>query len=203
MLVSIPEFRQALNGVNLTEGQVRAATDLLSGIQQELELWLNRPVEPVFVKEFATSDGSGFCRLSVSPVHSIYSVSRADSSARPSSSIIKMEPLEKPLDLDPEIRTQRSMGQGTQSFFIVPGGIQTTPGRRLYISYVGGLEHYASASIKKKILQIATRSWVNERHDAIGLRDGTPAQADVQTGLVGWTLDELYAFDRYRRRVVR
>lgn len=201
MLVSIGEFRQQLGGVELNEGQRAHAERLLSGTQAALELWLNRPVEPVYVREFAYSDGTGFVRLSVSPVSKVLAVTQtAEYSDSPL--IYETVPMKRPANLDETIREFSTMGANGISYRAQPGGIKI-PSSSAYVHYIGGLDHYASMAIKIKILEIAARSFVADNIHTVGMREGSPEPADNPVGAVGWTYDELLSFDRLRRRVIR
>lgn len=204
MLVTVAELRQKLNGMNFTEGQKRQAEDDLAGLQETLEVWLNRPVEPVVVTEHITTDATGFARLSVTPVIEIHEIRHVDGTT-----------LDKPTWADPLSRKaefiplERRIEQGhlvMRSYSAAPGGIRVAgAGTSFSILYVGGLSEdtIGVRSIKRKILEIAARSWSLSNSNAVGLRDGQPVPADAYQGPPEWTMEELIAFDRHRRRVAK
>ena len=200
MLVSVGEYRQKLNGIVLTEGQRKDVELLLSGLQQELELWLNRPVEPILVSEYVRPEYGGSCRLSVTPVLEV--ISWSQSKAPGINPEWAPEPFTRPAGYDEEIRKIQLMGGGPYGYTIVPGGISGVGGPG-YVTYLGGLpkDHPQISAIKRKILEIAARSSVFEKSDAIGLSDGNPRTADEMAQASGWTEPELRQFERLRRRV--
>ena len=201
MLVSVAEFRQKLNGLFLTEGQRKEVELKLSGIQQELEIWLNRPVEPVLVSEYVRPNYGGVCRLSVTPVLQVISVSPSAASGIDPSWV--PDPFTRPTGYDENTRMLQLMGGDPSGYAIVPGGVSSVGGGPGYITYLGGLPptHPQIGAIKLKILEIAARTSVFEKSDAIGLSDGNPRTADEMNQSSGWTADELIIFDRLRRRV--
>ena len=199
MLVSVAELRQKLNGVRFNDGQVSEATILLSGLQEEIETFLNRPVEPTLVRELASADANGIARLAVTPVISVFEVSRFGTTNNTvTSSWTSIAPKDR--DGYPEGRKMAFMGNG----YIVPGGVRVgVPGVSYFVEYVGGLTGTPVAGIKRAILQIAARTWTAERGDAVALQDGNPSDTDNLVGPSGWTYEELGRFARYQRRVVR
>lgn len=192
MLVQVSELRQKLNGVSMTEGQQGEARALLAGLQSEIELFLNRPVEPVHVTEWGVPVTGDHWRLAVTPVHAIVDT-------KMTSSFRRMVNYEGNPALREEIDLQEVLSNTGPSFG--PGHYSSPNG--LSVSYIGGLTKSESAGIAMKILEIAARVWTQQKSDAIGLRDGQPAQAEGSSGPYGWTDQEKMAFYRLRRRVVR
>lgn len=72
-IVSVPELVDYMSNVTLTADQLEAAELVLEGVQGELEVYLNRPVEPREVTEVLQSL-DGYVRPRITPVVQVLSV---------------------------------------------------------------------------------------------------------------------------------
>ena len=207
-LVTTEELKQYMSGINLTPQQEVSAAGVLLGVQKELERYLNRPVQLVQVREAIQSDPTGFLNVSVSPVTKIINLTPL-SSRLIGLTIPEFNPY-VPTDIvrDPSIGENGVVQNRTlvirDQSHAVPGAIYVGVAHAWYVAeYVGGRDCSDDASVKLGILRVAAREVAGNHDDTISLRQGdAEAAAKSDTREKGWTLDELRAFDRLRRRVV-
>lgn len=207
MLVSVPELQKYMSGLNLTQDQQMNAAAVLSGVQQELETYLNRPVELVQIREVLMSDESGYINVSVSPIHKVLRADILDPVAP------LLAPMFPTYTVDPQVRDALigDDGRMLDHFYpavgdpmIVPGGIYIGNGMTYYaVEYIGGYNGYVDDALKLAIMRVTAREVTRSSDDTLSLREGNAEQAaDPDPRQTGWTDSELRAFDRLRRRVV-
>lgn len=210
MLVSADELRNAMGGVSWNTAERERAEFVLAGVQEELETYLNRPLEPVQIREAVVSDEAGVAYLSVTPVHKIVSVNWIGNyhDIGPQSPEALFVP--SPIDRDPLIgddgRVIDLVGQSYSSFPTpIAGGVFLGGIRGWYvIEYVGGWIGASERGLKNSIIRVARREVENTTNaDQLSLRQGNGESATPgDTREIGWTMDELIRWDRLRRRVI-
>jgi hypothetical protein len=205
-IVDVDDLRDYMSGIGLETSQWAAAEMVLDGVQHELELHINRPVQPTLVREWKSVQSDGYVRLSVTPVHTIRSVVSAEGAVSPDGTAFTLSPLDK---TDFENNYANKVPTAFNAYHPSKGGLYLTDvgwgmlGTFVVVEYVGGYVGWSDAAIRYKILEVAARIMTNNHDDTTSIADGVvrPASPDpVQAR--GWTEDELRRFDRIRRRVV-
>jgi hypothetical protein len=194
-IVTVGELRSYMSGVSLTAGQVASAQLVLDGVQEELELYLGRPIQPVQVRESRRSDIMGDIALSVTPVIRVLSI-------RPITSTEVTEYTTTPIDLsDVDDEASRNVDMAPEQSFIVPGGINVGYQFAWYtIEYVGGYNGWVDNAMKMAVLEVASRTMTVNHDDTLSIVDGLASPPQAAPTQKGWTDDELKRFDRQRRR---
>ena len=197
-LVTVDELIEYMSDIRLTQNQRVAAQYVIDGVQQELENYLNRPVEPVLVREVGYADRDGIVNVSVTPVHEVRSVERMD--VTPTT----YEPVIEPIDPDEFDRVVDYLPSTANAMTAVPGGIYTgSTGVWFSVVYVGGYKGYVDAALKLAIMRVAARERTNNHDDALSIKTDFAQEPNVPPIQIGWTQDELKKWDRLRRRVIR
>lgn len=206
-IVSVDELRAYMAQSSFSESQNYIAALTLSGVQQELETYLNRPIEPLQIREQLKSDEAGNINVSISPVHKVIFVEPTDA--------ITPSPYDMPAPYTPPV-SQRDPLIGpdglvldhlyaiTNDPLIVPGGIYVGLIDQWYaVEYVGGYNGYVDNALKMDILRVAAREMARNHGKSINLRDGDATAAnDPDNRPRGWSDQELLTWDRLRRRVI-
>lgn len=210
-LVDSTALSAYMGGATWTEIQESHITDVvLPGVQQELELYLNRPVEPMHVREARPIDDCGRVFLTVTPVWEVIGIDLNGTVETPTqyqpAALSDVPAIAR--KYDPAI-TKMS---GTPFWAAQPGFITVTAyissllagvPNQAVVEYIGGYLGYTDDALKLAILRVAAREVERLYDTSIGLRDGAgqPAGESDRRGK-GWTPQELAMFDRLRRRVV-
>ncbi len=193
-LVTVSDLRKYMSDIPLSANQAAIAETVLDGTQQQLELYLGRPVQPVRVREKARSNGSGDLMLSVTPVHRVISFRMASGSDQ------TLEEDTTPLTEDECVRLWDEMPTPT---IAVPGGLYVGRWFTWYVvEYVGGYNGYTDDALKLAILEVASRTMTVNSDDVLSIKDDM-AHEPTNAALMrkGWRIDELETFSRLRRRV--
>jgi hypothetical protein len=209
VLVSADELISYMSGVNLTAPQRAEAERTLSGVQQELETYCNRPLELVQIREVVRADWQGMANLSISPVWKIisnYSLDQLDHGINVFTPYIP-----PPMERDPlidevtgrplvDMLTTPNVGEP----MIIPGAmVVDLPTAYYVVEYIGGWNGYTINGLKQAIKRVAAREMEGQHDNTLSLRQGNAeAAAPGDSRPKGWTQEELQQFDRYRRRVI-
>ena len=204
MLVSVEDMRRYLGGYvpEHPSSEIELA-NILAGVQQQLETWLNRPVELVQVREIALTDSKGNLYLSVTPVRKLisYGVNVGTLTVpeviytpyvRTSDDLIGVDG--RMMD---KIDRRLSLPNFRNGWFF-PG----VPNTGYVVEYVGGLDGNGYEDIKLAIKRVAAREYTQGHVGVVGQRQGH--SEDVEVGdnrSIGWTTSELQQLQRYRRRI--
>jgi hypothetical protein len=195
-LVTVTDLREYMSGVSLNAGQMRTAQAVLDGTQETLELYLNRPVQPVQIRERRLSNSQGDLILSVTPVYKVISVRSLgqDTLYEPSSDTTALS----------EEEVDRVVDNMAVTNSVVPGGIYVGTTSAWYIvEYIGGYNGYVDNALKLAILEVASRTMTVNHDDTLTIKAdmaSEPSGGGISQQK-GWTDDELKRFDRLRRRV--
>lgn len=208
-LVSVPELRSYMSDTTFNPSQETAVAAILIGVQQELEEYLNRPVQIVQVREYVQCDESGYANVKYSPITKIISMTQMNSSFAgwDSEFTTAFQPPAFIRDISLSDGSQTHDAWGTQPFgkpVTVPGAIYFgVPGVWLAVEYLAGYNGYRNEQMKLGIMRVAAREVTGLHDNTLSLREGSaePA-ANPDPRPKGWQPDELAAFDRYRRRVI-
>lgn len=200
-LVSRDELIRYMSDISLTDSQKAAVDDSLRGVQGELEIYLNRPVQPVHIREVAMGSCDGSVYLTVTPVHRVLSVSTYNG-AYDQQPVTQLDPV--PMEEVEGIRgLDDAVGFGA-NFRRIPGGIYGSYSNQyVLVEYIGGYIGYWDEGLKQAIKRVAAREIESNHDDSVNLRPeggGQTAASDPRQR--GWTQDELRALDRLRRRVM-
>ncbi len=196
------ELQQYLNGVSLSVADHASAEMILASTQHALELYLNKPLEPVQVRELARSRGDGRIYLRVSPVHRILSVTSAYNGYNYSLATPFIPPVFERDDTVLQYVDYVPDLAGT--YPISAGGFYSDiPDNTFVVDYVGGYNGYNDMALKMAILRVAARE-VSAQHDGRPqFRRGTSEVVTTSTPVeIGWQPEELQSLQRLRRIVV-
>jgi hypothetical protein len=208
-LVTIDELTTYMGGLKLTENQ-RGITEsvILPGVQQDLENYLNRPVEPILIREGLRPNDNGYVFFRTTPVHKIISI--VTSSGQDTEYAAPTVP---ELSNPGEYRTYDEWGDPELYKYhvgVMPGGFSlgyypsfggySMPYYR--VEYVAGYNGYVNEALKLDITRVTAREVEAQFDDTLSLRGGgTEAAQDSDNRVKGWTQDELEKWDRLRKRV--
>lgn len=205
-IVSVEELKQYMGNLTLTPVQETHVTEvILPGIQEDLEDYCNRPLEPVIVREGLRSDDRGFLWFRVTPIHSVTAIVRSDGSTVSPTTVPVAPTLSNPDELRvmDEWGVPDLFGYQLNEFSVGYSGYPLGTGRAYYIAtYVAGYNGFLNKGLKLDMLRVAAREVEMQFDDTMSLRGGqTEAASDSDNRVKGWTLDEKIAWDRLRRRV--
>lgn len=216
-IVTLTEFRNYLGGANWSPTQEANVIQTLKGTQQDLEDYLNRPLELIQVREQGQLDWDGVLYLSVTPVRKI--IKLESTSSMPPMTIpgdpytvtpAVMERDELITASDPRLvhdRLYPTVGAPQ----LVPGGVlvgSLAYGGTVYTDwwaceYIGGYNGLVDQGLKLAIMQVAARTVARNHDVVINLRGGDATQATMSDDRPkGWSVDEKKQWDRLKRRVV-
>lgn len=216
-LVSVDELRNYMSGSVFTTSQQQVAAMLLMGVQQELENYLSRPLEPVQVREVLRADQRGYLNPSVTPIHKVILLEAVDTLETGFDPlydgyvppVAARDPLigenGRLLDhLYPVVNDPIIHGNGIYIGEMVQrGGFDGGFNADYAVDYVGGYNGYVDSALKMDILRVAAREMAPNHDKTVSLRgDQAQAASEGDTRPRGWTLEELQGWDRLRRRVV-
>lgn len=209
MLVSAGELKAYMSNLNLTPSQEADVEATLAGVQAELETYLNRPLEPVQIREAVQTDGQGIANLSITPVHKIISTSIVEVSYGPTP-LNQFAPYVPPVqERDPLIGENGVMLDWitTPNFgdpLVVPGGVSIGfPNAWYVVEYVAGYRGWTIEGLKQDIKRVAAREVAENHIDGLSLRDGNAERAaESDPREKGWTEAEKKKWDRFRRRII-
>jgi hypothetical protein len=195
-----------MNGINLSDSQRSNAELLLRGAQEDLEDYLNRPVQPMQVREYLVTDAAGYANVRISPVHKVLQATPLDASQFPflPNAAFEATPIVIDTSLSEPARVWDQWGDGTGDYRIVPGGFYVgIPDSWYAVEYIGGYNGYADDRIKVAIMRVVAREVDRNNDISMNLRAGSAdkgTESDDRPN--GWTDAELKSFDRLRRRVI-
>lgn len=203
MLVSIQEFRLYMGGLEPEPGLEAEMVNILTGVQQQLETYLNRPVELVQVREMAVSDSKGNLYLSVTPVRKIISYGVTVGVTTPFTSLVPYTVVADSLIGDDGRIIDKVYSKLSLPTYSSWGFPSYLPNTGFLVEYVGGLDGTNMENIKLAIKRVAAREYGVMHVNTAGLRAGNPDITEVgDTRNPGWTIGELKDLQRYRRRIV-
>jgi hypothetical protein len=206
-IIKLEELTAYMGGITLTTPQQGITeTVIIPGVQQELELYLNRPVEPVQVRESTLSDELGWVTLKVTPVYKILGARYSDGNAITISTYYPPALVEDP-------STQRRVDYSGLGMAALPFRFQTAalglpalfaPNLYIVVDYLAGYFGYTDEALKLAILRVCAREVERQFDDTVGLRSGSAeASGDSDNRRKGWMPEELEQLKRIRRRVIR
>lgn len=196
-LVTVDDLVEYMSDISLTINQQAAAQLILDATQQQLESFLNRPLEQVQVREKVRTDHTGECVLSYSPIQQILRVTALN--ATPTNpdevtpAVMQVTPAERVIDLQP---LQNNL---------VPGGFFIgRPWTWYIVEYLaGGHINIYQDMIKLGILRVAAREMTMNHDDVLSIKDDFAREpANAAEIRKGWQPEDLAPFERLRRRTV-
>jgi hypothetical protein len=212
-LVTSADLAAYMHGLTWTPVQ-QAQIDgvVLPGVQQQLEQYLGRPVEPMHVRE-ARPFTDGRIWLTVSPVWQILSYDwQGQGTFQPTTYVpAPLPPSNMARTWDDASTGMNGSPNGTfvdlgvmpPGYFFMASDIMSYVPVSVIVEYIGGYNGFADQALKLAIERVAAREVERLYDNTIGLRDGSGQPAgDSDPRPKGWQPDELAAFDRIRRRVV-
>lgn len=207
-IVSVEELRAWMNQPNFNEEQEFAASMALAGTQDDLEEYLNRPVEPVQMRELLVADAQGYVTPSITPILKVLSVTAATDVGFDLSGwatpymppVMERDPLIDPTNG----RMQDNLLPVVGDPIILASGIFAGfPFSQFAVEYIGGYNGFHINGMKKAIMIVASRSMAPNHDKSFSLRKGDPEKSpETDPRVQGWTEDELKQWERQRRRVM-
>lgn len=205
-LVTVDELTDYMGSSVIGNSQAKSAELILAGIQNELEMYINRSLEAKAHREMVLTDSKGFARLFSAPIHAVTKVSFVSYSSvvNVPGSEFPVEQLVESGDIETVDIVPTDFGHG----IITAGGVNLgAPNTHFIVEYSGGggdrIQSYYP-SIKLAILRIASREWQHLHDDTVTINNGQTGD-DVDPNVIGkrgWTREELEQFDRIRRRAI-
>lgn len=205
-LVTTSELSSYMSATPITTAQVASAKAIIEGVQNELEMYINRPLETRIARELVRTDTVGFARLRSAPILSVTKVSYVNTG-----SLTPLEMMDYQIDdlfESPSITTYDLVPANFGYGLITSGGVNLgSPNTYFVVEYTGGGGDHITQylpSIKLAIMRVASREWQHLHDDTVKLNNGDIGDA-VDPGeakLRGWAPEELAKFDRIRRRVI-
>lgn len=205
-LVTVTELTNYMGSSTIGTAQAKSAEIILAGIQNELEMYINRSLEAKSHREMVLTDASGFARLFSAPIHAVTKVGFVSYSR-----VVNVPGSEFPVERlieSGELKTVDIVPNDFGHGIITAGGVNLgVPNTHFIVEYNGGggdrLESYYP-SIKLAILRVASREWQHLHDDTMTINNGVTGD-DVDPNVIGkrgWTREELQQFDRIRRRAI-
>lgn len=206
MLVEVEDLQNYID-TRFTPRQRDAATDVLGGLQGELEAFLRRPVEvEEFDEEYVVPHWvSPFPTSTFFYDSSIAEVSNLTNWVPPYTLYIRNSPIQSVESVSvyaPESQTPIVLVEG-RDYIVQRYGIDVNRCQhddRVRVVYTAGLDAQANRLCKLAILRAAAREMQNMHDDVVSIKDLTTRN----TGPVvtGFTEAELLTLKRWRRRSV-
>lgn len=211
-VISFEELSAYMGGsANITPGQkdlIRSV--VIPGVQEELEKYLNTPVELVQVRESLQPETNGCIYFTVAPVKKLLSAIWSSAGAVPQT-ITQYQP--DPVLMDPSITRpviNRTGAAGSAAAYRYDTGYSGLPGiwagtaaPYMVVDYIAGYDGTNDSSLKMALLRVTSREVERQFDTSVGIRNGSlenVAPSDERPK--GWTREELRSFDRLKRRVV-
>lgn len=228
-LVNDKDLSNYMGGVTFTPPQIASINGvILPGIQEDLEMHLNRLVEPVLVRENLTPDFRGYIRFTHAPVWQIMSIKRLTDNTNIDFSQFTPPPLPQPPNEDIRVLDYAGLGQDADpyEFFVGVGAFPNVGNAFLslggfpafgeyaqygfdprqfeyYVEYKAGYYGPYDNKLKLAILEVASREADRMYSDNVEITDGqASASKAADTRTKGWQDDELKKFTRLKRRVI-
>lgn len=211
-IVSISDVTTYMGGDTLTQGQRDfVSSTVIPGVQQELETYLNTPVELVQVRESLTPETDGYIYFTYAPVRRVLSVVWSAEGAVPLTLTQYVPPSPVP---DPSVGRpviDRTAPAATSSSYRYQVGLQAFPGVILasnyvpyvVVDYIAGTDASKNAGLKLAMLRVIAREVERVFDTSSAIRSGNLEPAtQSDTRIKGWSLEELKAWDRLKRRVI-
>lgn len=195
-IVSVSDLRKYMSDISLSANQQQSAQLVLDGTQQQLEIYLGRPIQPVQIREKRRSDGMGDLSLTISPIYKVITL-RSMSATESASLSTDTTPLS-------EDEVSRVVDNMPEERIIVPGGVYVGRSFSWYlVEYIGGYNGYVDDALKLAILEVASRTMTVNHDDVLSIKDNIAREPANSPALrKGWQPEELQQFDRLRRRTV-
>lgn len=205
-VVNAEELKAYMSGIRMTSSQSTTAQLILDGVQAELEIHLNRAIEPRLIKETVYTSPDGTAYLNFSPVSKVHKISLVSVGSMPG--MLPTGPWAPGEEVEFDGPTYDYVPSDFGVDLIVPGGIALdNPAAYYVIEYESGGGDFIRPflpAIKLAILRVASREFQRMSNTTVEINNGEPRpQVDyVRPSKRGWQPDELVQFDRLRRRVV-
>lgn len=214
-VITLPELTSYMGGnpaqSPLTQSQQElVSTTIIPGIQQELEKYLNMTVELVQVRESLAPEPDGFIYFTYAPVRKLINAVWSQTGAV-ALELNQFTP--DPLVVDPSITRpviDRTATSATSSSYRYYTGISSFPGlysgvnpAYMVVDYIAGYNGSADQGLRTALLRVTARE-VERLFDTVaGVRNGSLENvSESDTRQKGWTVEELQALNRLKRRVI-
>lgn len=211
--MTVDDLVAFMSGVTLTDDQrTMAAPVVLDGVQAALEVWLNRPIQPVLVREIIRSDADYRLWTTVAPIHYVVGLLEVTEtsgaalipSAAPALTTLTLADYQAfdnstvPDDGNEVITTIRRMDTMPHASYI----LATYPDQDYQVDYVGGYNGFADPALKLAILRVAAREMTENHDDTLSIKEDFAKDVPAQPMLKGWQPHELTPLRRLKRRVL-
>ena len=203
-IVAVDELREHMGNPQWSDSQRANAAQVLLGVQDDLEDYLNRPLSPVQVREVVQCDEGGYVNARYAPVIKVISTEAVQQGfAALTSTQITVKQIVADDMADRIADFAPPTGTVIGNPLIVPGGWYVgDPGNWYLVEYIacyiGPLEKF-----KLAIKIVAARIFAPNNSDTINFREDRGETAENSDDRpIMWTEEELQQFDRARRRVI-
>jgi len=210
-IVSLTDVTTYMGGDTLTPDQKTFVTNVvIPGVQQQLEAYLNTPVELVQVRESLAPETDGFVYFTYAPVRKLLSLVWSSTGATP---LTIMQYVPDAIPVDPSVSrpvVDRTMAATSASAYRYQVGLQNFPGYvassispYVVADYVAGVDASKNAGLKMSMLQVIAREVERVFDTSSAIRNGSLEPAtQSDTRIKGWTMEELKIWDRLKRRII-
>jgi hypothetical protein len=211
-IVDLALLKHYMNDPELTsDNETFISEVVLPGVQQELEIYLGRTVEPVLVREMCPVETDGFITLTNTPVWEVLTYIQGVDEV--SVDTFK-SPALAPTTEYPRVLDLAGSGMSATPWRFYAGHIfqldpSFTPSSvrpiepSLIVKYVGGYKGAFDQGLQLAIARVAARETERLFDPARGIRAGSAEKAvDSDVRGKGWTTSELAAWDWMKRWTV-
>lgn len=221
MLASLAQLKAYMGNINWTPDQANhAETVILPGVQKELEVHCNRPLEVVHIREVRPVDDRGYVVFTVTPVWSINFIKNSITGESLTLPAAPTTPLPAFDSSDTSMRHIDKVGSGPvigipYEYPVGPVGaspywpllspytIGVSPEVTYVCDYTGGWKGLEEEGLTLAILRVAAREVERQFDDTMSIKGGSLDAAESSDPRYKyWDQDELYEWDRLRRRIV-
>lgn len=205
-VITVDDLLSHMSDLQITQPQRKAAEQIIIGRQSEAEMYCNRPLQAVHIREVLMPDSCGFLNPTITPVHRIIKVQKATGEGNEDVEItpITETPMADLTGPEMEMRTIDKTATALQEYSQTANGIAFFGPGRYIVEYIGGYIGYYDEGLRQLMLTVCAREFEGNADDSLTLKsDGTSEQAEQSdTRQKGWTDAELKRLDRIRRRVI-
>lgn len=205
MLVPVSDFLDYIQDPKFDQV---LAKRILAGTQQGLERYMNRPAEPMLVREAVNPDAQGYVYARVTPVWRLISIEYNGTLTDIGMTAVADLPTDTgiPQQFDTAVVGMAPLPSrvyvGNASPTYVPDLLLGPPPLTV-MTYIGGYFGPQTDDMKLDIIRVSAREVAHNFSEFTGLHDSTYQQADqADNRPKGWSDDELKRYDRARRRTV-
>lgn len=205
MLVPVSDFLDYIQDQTFDQALARR---ILAGNQRALERYINRPAEPMLIREPVQPDAEGYVFARITPVWRVLSIDYNGSVTDVAQTAVADLPEGTGIPEQFDMAAVGMQPMPSKVFIGMAGPLLSPelmfgPQPITLLTYIGGYFGDQTEDMKLDITRVSAREVAHNFSEFTGLHDSTYQQADqADTRQKGWTDDELKRYDRARRRTI-